>query len=126
MSITITEQREQNVDLPLHAAAPALARPFSLGDWRVLPQLNRLQHLTSGEERQLEPRLIKLLCFLAANEHRVLSREELVQELWPRVIVNENSLTRASRSYASSCNRQSLHIPITSKLFPSEATASSP
>ena len=95
MSITITEQREQNVDLPLHAAAPALARPFSLGDWRVLPQLNRLQHLISGEERQLEPRLIKLLCFLAANEHRVLSREELVQELWPRVIVNENSLTRA-------------------------------
>jgi len=95
MSITITEQREQNFDLPLHAAAPALARPFSLGDWRVLPQLNRLQHLISGEERQLEPRLIKLLCFLAANEHRVLSREELVQELWPRVIVNENSLTRA-------------------------------
>ena len=95
MSITITEQREQNVDLPLHAAAPALARPFSLGDWRVLPQLNRLQHLISGEERQLEPRLIKLLCFLAANEHRVLSREEPVQELWPRVIVNENSLTRA-------------------------------
>jgi DNA-binding winged helix-turn-helix (wHTH) protein len=95
MSITITEQREQSFDLSLQTAAPALARPFSLGDWRVLPHLNRLQHLTSSEERQLEPRLVKLLCFLAANEHRVLSREELVQELWPRVIVNENSLTRA-------------------------------
>ena len=95
MSITITEQREEGFALSLHAAAPALARPFSFGDWRVLPHLNRLQHLASSEERQLEPRLVKLLCFLAANEHQVLSREELVQELWPRVIVNENSLTRA-------------------------------
>lgn len=94
MSITITERAEQSFDLPPHAAAPALGRPFALGDWQVLPQLNRLQHLTSSEERQLEPRLIKLLCFLAANGNRVLSREELVQELWPRVIVNENSLTR--------------------------------
>lgn len=38
---------------------------------------------------------MKLLCFLAANQGQVLGREELVAELWPRVIVNENSLTRA-------------------------------
>ena len=120
-------EREQSVDLPPHAAAPALGRPFALGDWRVLPQLNRLQHLTSSEERQLEPRLIKLLCFLAANGNRVLSREELVQELWPRVIVNENSLTRAhlGASQAVAIDKR-CHMPITSKPFPSEATASSP
>jgi len=36
-----------------------------------------------------------LLCFFAANPDRVLTRQELVEELWPDVIVNENSLTRA-------------------------------
>ena len=66
-----------------------------MGEWRVLPQLNRIRCSGTNEERQLEPRLIKLLCFLGANEELVLSREELIQELWPRVIVNENSLTRA-------------------------------
>lgn len=95
MSTMITEQSTQSIGTMQLNTAPALSQPFSLGEWRVQPQLNRIQLRSSGEERQLEPRLIKLLCFLAANEERVLSRDELVQELWPRVVVNENSLTRA-------------------------------
>ncbi len=67
---------------------------FQLGAWRVRPQLNRLQH-RSGVERQLEPRLMHLLSLLAGNPDRVLTRDQLVAEIWPRVIVNENSLTRA-------------------------------
>lgn len=72
----------------------ALAKPFVLAGWTVRPALNRLQHNEVGE-RHLEPRLMKLLCYLAANQGEVLSRDELVAELWPQVIVNENSLTRA-------------------------------
>lgn len=75
--------------------APALSRQFKLGAWSVLPDLNRLQHRRTGEERQLEPRLMHLLCYLSANPNQVVSREALVSELWPKVIVNENSLTRA-------------------------------
>ncbi|MEQ8953144.1 MAG: winged helix-turn-helix domain-containing protein [Gammaproteobacteria bacterium] len=79
-------------------AAPATLatrdQEFRLGQWCVQPQLNRLQH-RSGIERQLEPRLMHLLCLLAGNPDRVLTRDELVAEIWPRVIVNENSLTRA-------------------------------
>ena len=74
---------------------PALSIIFEIGDWRVMPELNRLQHSSTAATRQLEPRLINLLCFLAANSDKVLSREELIQELWPHVVVNENSLTRA-------------------------------
>lgn len=91
MSITSADSIER-ID---RGGASALPRRFSLGDWQVLPELNRLRSKGADAERQLEPRLMKLLCYLAANEGRVLSREELVQELWPRVIVNENSLTRA-------------------------------
>ena len=95
MPTLIAEQTEQNREMQELDTKPALSREFSVGEWRVLPQLNRIRLNGADEERQLEPRLVKLLCFLGANEERVLSREELVQELWPRVVVNENSLTRA-------------------------------
>ena len=48
-----------------------------------------------GGERKLEPRLMRLLCCLAVDPGRTLRRDELIAELWPRVIVTENSLTRA-------------------------------
>ncbi|GJM12127.1 MAG: hypothetical protein DHS20C12_05300 [Pseudohongiella sp.] len=95
MSTMIAAQTQENHETREMGTKPALARAFSVGDWHVEPQLNRIQLRDGSKERQLEPRLIKLLCFLAANSERVLSREELVQELWPRVVVNENSLTRA-------------------------------
>lgn len=95
MPTLITEQNEKNTKTQELGANAALSREFSVGEWRVLPQLNRIRLNGTVEDRQLEPRLVKLLCYLAANEERVLSREELVQELWPRVLVNENSLTRA-------------------------------
>jgi len=73
-----------------------LLETFSLGSWRVEPQLNQLTEIANPcHHRNLEPRLMHLLCYLAANPGRVLTRELLSNELWPRVIVNENSLTRA-------------------------------
>lgn len=69
--------------------------PFCLERWLVQPQSNELCCLDNGEVRSLEPRLMRLLCLLAADPQRVFSRDELMSHLWPRVIVNENSLTRA-------------------------------
>lgn len=67
--------------------------------WRVLPQRNLIQWQSGIQEsthsRQLEPRLMRLLCLLAAADGAVLTREALMDELWPHVVVNENSLTRA-------------------------------
>lgn len=66
---------------------------FMLAGWHVRP----IHHcVTDGlETRQLEPRLMTLLCLLASRPGDVLSRNELMESLWPRVVVNENSLTRA-------------------------------
>lgn len=76
--------------------------PFVLGGWLVQPQRNRLHWLQSDQkgdetatDTRLEPRLMQLLCLLAGQAGEVLDRDCLMQKLWPQVIVNENSLTRA-------------------------------
>ena len=66
--------------------------------WQVNPQRNMIQTSAAGNRtirRQLEPRVMHLLCLLAAADGNVVNRDELMMALWPKVIVNENSLTRA-------------------------------
>lgn len=73
-----------------------LDRTFRIGAWIARPDSNELHSLNrDGEVRSLEPRLMQLLCILASAPHRVFTRSELMDHLWPRVIVNDNSLTRA-------------------------------
>ena len=66
--------------------------------WRVDPLRNLIETCDTASQvikRQIEPRLMHLLCLLAAADGKVLTRDELMNALWPNVIVNENSLTRA-------------------------------
>ena len=86
---------ELNTLAAVDTAGDAQSEPFQIHDWVVDPQLNQICHQRSGESRHLEPRLAKLLCHLAAHQGKVVERDTLVALLWPRVIVNENSLTRA-------------------------------
>ena len=86
--------------------------PFVLERWRVEPESRQLQHLDSGELRSLEPRLMRLLTLLAATPGRVLTRESLIEELWPRVIVNENSLTRAVSELRRKLETNSTSAPL--------------
>ncbi|MCB1670646.1 MAG: winged helix-turn-helix domain-containing protein [Gammaproteobacteria bacterium] len=88
----------------------ALQTPFRVGDWLVNPELNRLSGVTDSTcQRSLEPRLMQLLCFLAANQGRVITRDRLTTELWPRVIVNDNSLTRAVSELRKQLRHPDLH-----------------
>ncbi len=48
-----------------------------------------------GTEIPLQPRVFDLLALLYRNRERVMSKEELMDELWPGVIVGEGSLQRA-------------------------------
>jgi len=73
-----------------------LDRTFRIGAWIARPDSNELHALgKGGDVRSIEPRLMQLLCVLAAAPQRVFTRRELMDLLWPRVIVNDNSLTRA-------------------------------
>jgi DNA-binding winged helix-turn-helix (wHTH) protein len=48
-----------------------------------------------GTEIPLQPRVFDLLTLLYRNRHRVVSKDELMNALWPDVVVGEGSLQRA-------------------------------
>ncbi|HWB47064.1 MAG TPA: winged helix-turn-helix domain-containing protein [Hyphomicrobiaceae bacterium] len=51
-----------------------------------------------GREIALQPRVFDLLVFLTRNRDRVVSKDELLDTLWPGVTVTDNSLQRAVSS----------------------------
>jgi DNA-binding winged helix-turn-helix (wHTH) protein len=67
---------------------------FTIGEWRVHPQLNRLSR-ADGEEVQLEPKMMDVLVRLAQTPGEVVSRETLIDAVWPEVFISESVLTRA-------------------------------
>ncbi len=68
--------------------------PFILGEWTVQPQLNRLSR-SGGGDVQLEPKMMDVLVCLARNPGDVVSREALIDAVWPEVFISESVLTRA-------------------------------
>ncbi|PBC06430.1 transcriptional regulator [Mesorhizobium sp. WSM3859] len=50
-----------------------------------------------GEIVPIRPKTLELLAFLTRNPGRVLSKDELMQAVWPGIIVTEDSLTQSIR-----------------------------
>jgi len=48
-----------------------------------------------GRELAVQPRVFDLLSYLVEHRDRVVSKEELLESLWPGVVVTESSLQRA-------------------------------
>jgi len=67
---------------------------FRMTDWLVQPQLNRLTR-ADGETVQLEPKMMDVLVRLARTPGEVVSREALIDAVWPEVFISESVLTRA-------------------------------
>jgi DNA-binding winged helix-turn-helix (wHTH) protein len=61
-----------------------------------------------GSEIPLQPRVFDLLALLYGNRHRVVSKNELMDALWPGVIVGEGSLQRAVSLARSALRRGDL------------------
>lgn len=78
---------------PPRAPSRLTTAPFRLGAWRVEPQLNRL--LGPDGPEGVEPKVMSVLLVLAERPGAVVSREELLDAVWPDVYVGEKSLTMA-------------------------------
>jgi TolB-like protein/Tfp pilus assembly protein PilF len=65
---------------------------FQLGVWRVQPQLN---HLGCEQKTfRLEPKMMEVLVCLAQRSGEVVSKEQLVQEVWRDTFVSDDVLIR--------------------------------
>lgn len=66
---------------------------FRLGNWLVQPELNRLQK--GGHETGLQPRLMRLLVYLAERRGEVVRKEDIVDRVWNGRTVTDESLAKA-------------------------------
>ncbi|MEM7350387.1 MAG: winged helix-turn-helix domain-containing protein, partial [Acidobacteriota bacterium] len=66
---------------------------FDLGQWRVEPQLLRVSG--HGQVLALEPRVMEVLLALCEQPGEVVSRQHLLDTVWPDTFVGEKALTMA-------------------------------
>src|SRR6267142_1477115 len=72
-------------------AVPADTR-LRVGDWTVEPDLNQLS--THGSAVKVEPKTMAVLLHLADRPGQVVGREALLSQVWPGVVVGDDSLTQ--------------------------------
>src|SRR5215472_15845440 len=65
---------------------------FCVGDWLVRPSLGRIER--GSETVHVTPRSLALLVYLAEAAGRVVSRNELLDALWPRMAVTQDALSQ--------------------------------
>ncbi len=72
---------------------PDLRAGFELGPWRVQPNQNLIDD--GHNPIHLEPKVMEVLCFLAQRQNEVVSRNELIDEIWKGTYVTDEVLSRA-------------------------------
>lgn len=78
---------------PDQRPAKATRADFQLDDWLVQPSLNRLSR---GSDRvQVEPKLMDVLAFLAANAGEVVSKDDITDAVWTDQFITDSVVTRA-------------------------------
>ena len=65
---------------------------YEFGPYRVDVALSRLER--AGEPITITPKTFDLLVLLARNQHRIVSKAELMETLWPNTFVEEGNLTQ--------------------------------
>ena len=53
-----------------------------------------LERIETGEAVRLTPRPLDALCLLVERQGEIVSKQELMDRLWPRVVVEESNLTQ--------------------------------
>jgi DNA-binding winged helix-turn-helix (wHTH) protein/Tfp pilus assembly protein PilF len=71
------------------------ADTVQFADWAFNPKRNTLEHTPSGNTQRLEPKVAELLSVLISHERAAVSKEVLMQTLWPDSVVGDDTLARA-------------------------------
>ena len=70
---------------------PLEGKRFRLGEWLVDPRDCTVR--SADSTRRVEPQVIELLLCLASHPGQVVSRQQIVEEVWQGRLVSEDSLT---------------------------------
>ena len=70
-----------------------LRNGFQVVEWSVHPELNVIK--SEVNEVQLEPRVMEVLACLASQPGGVITKEDLIHEVWNGAIVTDEVLTNA-------------------------------
>ena len=70
-----------------------IATKFVVGDWTIEPAANRMFHL--DQEVRLEPKVMRVLIYLAERQGDVVSRHDLETHVWSGMIVTDDAVTNA-------------------------------
>src|SRR5918999_3074824 len=76
----------------LSANRPVGSRRFRVGSWTADPQLNEISR--GDQSLKLEPKVMRVLVYLAERPGQTVSRRELLDALWDGIAVVEEALTR--------------------------------
>ncbi len=71
---------------------PERLEVWSFGD--IIADPGRLEVRREGQIADLEPKALRVLFYLIENRGRVVSKDELIQEVWAGTAVTDNALTR--------------------------------
>jgi TolB-like protein/DNA-binding winged helix-turn-helix (wHTH) protein/Flp pilus assembly protein TadD len=84
-------EAEKSTDSDAHGKDHGADARFCLGDWVVHPARHHLSR--DGNEVRLEPKVMRVLVFLAESPQRVVKRAELEAAVWPGMIVTDDAVT---------------------------------
>ncbi|MDX1406309.1 MAG: winged helix-turn-helix domain-containing protein [Woeseiaceae bacterium] len=72
------------------ATGSGRTNPFTVGDWQVEPELDRITR--GSESTYLRSQVMDLLVFLARNQGRVISLDDLLNNLWAGKVVSDGTV----------------------------------
>lgn len=81
--------------MPDNCGVNTPAAPYRFGDFELDPAVRELRRC--GSSVPLEPKAFDLLCYLIENRHRTVGKDEMLEVLWPRMVVSDASLTTCIR-----------------------------
>jgi len=65
---------------------------FQIGEWIINSEQNSLSNTTSQEEKKLQSREMAVLEYFVKNEQKVVSIQELLEEVWSGRIVGDHAI----------------------------------
>ncbi len=81
--------------MPVNCAHPLSQSGFRIADFKVEPELNKLAPISGPPDVRIEPRVMKLLVFLAEHGGQALTKERIISAVWDGAFVSDDVLKQA-------------------------------